>query len=137
MWLPILDTIFKVIDKVVPDPQAKAEAQRKVLELQQQGEFKELEKRYEAITAEAKSTDPFTSRARPSFLYVFYTILLSLTVVAPSLAIATGSADALKTFYEYVGMGFKALPEELWWAFTAGFLGYTTARSYEKKKVIA
>lgn len=43
----ILDTVvalgLKVLDKVIPDPAAKAEAQYKLLQLQQQGSLAELE----------------------------------------------------------------------------------------------
>jgi uncharacterized membrane protein (DUF106 family) len=42
-----LDTIvgvgMKILDKVIPDPAAKAEAQQKLLELQQQGRIAELQ----------------------------------------------------------------------------------------------
>ena len=57
----------KVLDKIFPD---KAEAERaklKLFEMQQNGEFKELDARFSAIVAEANSQDPWTSRARPSF----------------------------------------------------------------------
>ena len=29
--------------------------------------------------------------------------------------------------------GFAAIPEPLWWTFTTGYLGYTGARTYEKR----
>src|SRR3546814_9324953 len=79
----LLEVGSKLIDKLIPDPQAKAKAQLDLLSLQQNGELKELETRMSAIVAEASSADPWTSRARPSFLYVFYFVILSLTVVAP------------------------------------------------------
>ena len=39
----ILDVGMKLIDKLIPDPAAKAEAQQKLLELQQQGRLAELQ----------------------------------------------------------------------------------------------
>ena len=131
MWNLVIGPIFEVINKLIPDPQAKAAAQLKLIEMQQNGEFKELEKRYEAIIAEAKSTDPYTSRARPSFMYVFYFVIISLVVIAPALGVA--NPEEMKQFFANVKYGFDAIPEALWWTFSAGYLGYTTSRSYDKK----
>lgn len=39
----IISVGMKLLDKVIPDPQAKAEAQAKLLELQQQGKLAELQ----------------------------------------------------------------------------------------------
>ena len=46
----IISVGMKILDKVIPDPTAKAEAQAKLLELQQQGELAQLQ----ADTAEAQ-----------------------------------------------------------------------------------
>jgi uncharacterized membrane protein (DUF106 family) len=46
----ILSVGMKIVDKLIPDPAAKAEAQAKLLELQQQGRLAELQ----ADTAEAQ-----------------------------------------------------------------------------------
>lgn len=46
----IVSVGMKLLDKVIPDPQAKAEAQAKLIELQQQGRLAELQ----ADTAEAQ-----------------------------------------------------------------------------------
>ena len=46
----IISVGMKILDKVIPDPTAKAEAQAKLLELQQQGRLAELQ----ADTAEAQ-----------------------------------------------------------------------------------
>lgn len=135
----LLGGIFEVgkslIDKLIPDPEAKAKAQLELIQMQQSGELKELETRMGAILAEANSADPWTSRARPSFMYVFYFVILSLTIVAP--VIGVFNPDGMEQFFLNVGAGFKALPEELWWTFTAGYLGYAGARTYEKKSGVA
>jgi uncharacterized membrane protein (DUF106 family) len=46
----IISVGMKILDKVIPDPAAKAQAQEKLLELQQQGRLAELQ----ADTAEAQ-----------------------------------------------------------------------------------
>ena len=41
--IPILDGIVKIIDKVIPDPQARADATFRALQLNQAGDFKQIE----------------------------------------------------------------------------------------------
>ena len=129
--LAILDIGSKLIDKVWPDPAQKAEAQAKLLTLQQNGELKELEISMSAILAEANSEDPWTSRARPSFLYVVYIIILSAIPMGVLHAISPETATN-------IAVGFKAwleaIPDPMWTLFGAGYLGYAGARSFDKRK---
>ena len=131
----IFDIGGKLLDKFFPDPEERARKQLELLQMQQAGELKELETRMSAILAEANSADPWTSRARPTFLYVFYAIILGMTVVAPLFGVF--NPVAMAAFYDNVGKGFDAIPEELWWTFTAGYLGYAGARTFEKRKGVA
>jgi len=132
---PLIEVGAKLIDKLIPDPEAKAKAQQELLQMQQKGELVELETRMQAIMAEANSADPWTSRARPSFMYVFYFVLVMLTIIAPFFGIFF--PEEMTQFYTNVGSGFNAIPEAMWWTFTTGFLGYTGARMYEKRKGVA
>ncbi len=121
----------KIIDKLFPDPVEAARAKVELLRMQQDGELKELEVRMSAIIAEANSSDPWTSRARPSFLYVVYVIILAaipmgfLHAAQPEMAanIATGFKSWL-----------EAIPDDMWMLFGAGYLGYTGARTLDKRK---
>jgi hypothetical protein len=68
----LVTAALKIIDKVIPDPQAKAQAQLELLKLQQEGEFKQLDAdlqvalaQSEINKAEAMSTDPFRAGWRP------------------------------------------------------------------------
>lgn len=122
----------KLIDKFFTSDEEKAKAQMQLLLMQQNGELKELETRMSAILAEAQSADPWTSRARPSFMYVFYFVILMLVFIAPIIGIF--SPEAMKAFYDNVSYGFGAIPEEMWWTFTVGYLGYSGARTIEKRK---
>lgn len=128
----VLDIGKSIINKLFPDPEQKAKAEMELLQLQAQGELKELEVRISAIVEEARSSDPWTSRARPSFLYVFYLVLLSLVIVGPVLGIFFPAQ--MEAFFGNVGHGFRAIPEELWWTFTTGYLGYAGFRTFEKRK---
>ena len=129
--LALLDIGGKLIDKLIPDPEKKAEAQAKLLTLQQSGDLKELEISMSAILAEAQSSDPWTSRARPSFLYVVYIIILSAIPMGILHAISPETAAN-------IAIGFKAwlaaIPDPMWTLFGAGYLGYAGARSFDKRK---
>lgn len=70
MFESILTIIPSILDKIFPDPKQRSQAKLKLLEAEQSGKLKEIEASLGAILAEAKSNDPWTSRARPSFLYV-------------------------------------------------------------------
>ena len=72
----LFDFGAKIIDKVVPDKEAAEKAKIELLKVQQEGGLKELELSMSAILAEANSQDRWTSRARPTFLYVFYFIIV-------------------------------------------------------------
>ena len=131
----IFDIGGKILDKFFPDLAERAQKQLELLQLQQSGELKELETRMSAILAEAGSADPWTSRARPTFLYVFYFIILSMVFLAPVVGVIV--PEAMDVYFANVGKGFAAIPEEMWWAFTAGYLGYAGARTFEKRKGVA
>lgn len=123
----------KIIDKVFPDPEQKAKAQLELLKMQQSGELEEAKIQLSAIIADAQSADPWTSRARPSFLYVVYILLLT--------AIPMG---ILTVFNEHAAnqltIGFKAwlaaIPDSILTLFGTVMTGYVLGRSWEKTKGI-
>jgi len=135
----LIGGIFEIgkslIGRLFPDPEQQAKAELELLAMQQTGELKELETRMSAILAEASSADPWTSRARPSFMYVFYGVILSLVIVAPLIGVFFPAQ--MELFFGNVGRGFAAIPEEMWWTFTAGYLGYAGVRTYEKNRGVA
>ena len=120
----------KLIDKIFPDPEQKAKAQLELMRLTQEGELRELEASMSAIVAEAKSSDPWTSRARPSFLYVVYIMILAsipmglLSAFRPDLAAAV--AKGMQAWL-------SSIPDGLWATFGLGYSGYSLARSWDKK----
>ena len=78
--MPILESLIgpvaAIIDKVIPDKAARERAKLELIKLEGSQELDALKAQLSAIVAEAGSTDPWTSRARPSFLYVMYVMLL-------------------------------------------------------------
>ena len=90
-----------------------------------------IKTRMTAIVAEANSTDPWTSRARPSFLYVMYTLLLW---AIPMGLIAATRPDMAKGIAEGMNAYLAGIPEPLYALFGTGYLGYTAARAWGKAK---
>lgn len=117
-----------ITGEAILDPNKKAELLMKAQELESALETT----RMSIMVAEASSTDKWTSRARPGFLYLFYVVILALTIIAPIIGVF--SPFAMSTFYTNVKFGFEAVPTEMWWTFTTGYLGYTAARQYGKTK---
>ena len=131
---PLLEIGSKLIDKLIPDPAAKAKAQLDLLVLQQNGELEELKTRMSAILAEAQSTDPWTSRARPAMLWVFYLIIIS---ALPMGVIAAISADTAARIAAGFGAWLSAIPSSITDMGTFVLLGYTGARTIEKVRGVA
>src|SRR5688500_20378397 len=72
----IVGPVSKLLDKIIPDPQARDKAKLELIKLQNDQEMATIGVQMQAIVAEAQSADPWTSRARPSFVYVMYTLIL-------------------------------------------------------------
>ena len=129
--LDIVPVLGDVLDKIIPDAAQRDAAKLELLKAQQAGKLDETRTQLSAILAEANSADPWTSRARPTFLYVFY-VLLMLCVVGGILGIWW--PERVTTAAQNVANLMAALPEELWWVFGVGYLGYTGARSFDKRR---
>ena len=97
--MPLLESLIgpiaSIIDKVIPDKEARAKAKLELLALEGTQELKQIEARLSAIVAEAQSRDPWTSRARPSFLYVMYALILFSVPMGVIAAFDPGAARAI------------------------------------------
>ena len=132
---PLVEVGKSLIDRLFPDKEKQAaersKAEMELITLQQNGKLQEIGLQMSAIVAEAQSADPWTSRARPSFMYVIYIVIL--------LGVPMGVLSALHPdMATRIAEGFKAwlaaVPSELWTLFGVGYLGYTGARTFEKAK---
>lgn len=127
----LIGPIASLIDKIIPDKDARAKAKLELLKLEGAHELQSIEARLSAIVAEANSTDPWTSRARPSFLYVMYVLLLTALPMGVLAAFSpTTATDIAAGMNAYLG----GLPEPLYALFGTGYLGYTAARQWGKVK---
>lgn len=127
----IIGPVAKLLDKIIPDPEARDRAKLELLKVEGSQEMLALQAQMSAIVAEANSVDPWTSRARPSFLYVMYALLLwSIPmglIAAVNPAMAQGIARGMTAYL-------AGIPEELYALFGTGYLGYTAARAWGKAK---
>jgi Holin of 3TMs, for gene-transfer release len=129
--MPLLEALIgpiaSLIDKLIPDPAQRDKAKLELLALQGSQDMAAIQAQLSAIVAEANSHDPWTSRARPSFLYVMYTLLLFALPMGVLAAFRPDKALA-------IGQGMNAyltgLPEPLYVLFGTGYLGYTAARQW-------
>jgi len=135
--MPLLDALISpissIIDRVIPDKEARDRAKLELLRLQGAQELEQIRTQMSAILAEAGSTDPWTSRARPGFLYVMYVMILwSL----PMDLIAAARPEAARDIAAGITAYLNGLPEPLYALFGTGYLGYTAARQWGKAKGI-
>lgn len=129
-----MDLIGKAIDRFVPDPAQRDAAKFAMAQAQADNDLNAVKVAMSAIIAEASSADPWTSRARPSFLYVVYILLLFglpigvLSAFRPDMSVAIAS-------------GFKAwlnaIPDSLYLLFGTVMTGYGVQRTVEKVKGVA
>lgn len=127
----IIGPVAALIDKIIPDPQARDRAKLELVKLEGSQEMEAIRTRLSAILAEAQSADPWTSRARPSFLYVMYAIILW---AIPMGLIAAARPEAAEAIARGMNGYLAGIPEPLWALFGTGYLGYTAARQWGKVK---
>ncbi len=127
----VIGPVAKLLDRIIPDPEARDRAKLELLKLQGDQESVAIGRQLQAIVAEAQSVDPWTSRARPSFLYMMYVLILWAIpmglIAAVDPRMAKGISDGMTAYL-------RGIPEELYALFGTGYLGYTAARAWGKSK---
>jgi hypothetical protein len=133
--MPILESIIgpiaSIIDMVIPDKAARVKAKLELLNLQGTQELQQIQVQLSAIVSEANSRDPWTSRARPSFLYVMYVMILW---ALPMGVLAAFRPQAAHDIAAGMNAYLNGLPEPLYALFGTGYLGYTAMRQWGKIK---
>jgi hypothetical protein len=131
-FVALMPLLGKVIDSVLPDEKAREKAKLALVQQQDGQEIQLLSVQMSAIVAEAKSSDPYTSRARPSFLYVVYVYILAAIPMGFLFAVSPEVAANVTTG---VSSWLESIPDSMWQLFGVGYLGYTAARSVDKSRV--
>ncbi len=125
----VVAPIAGVLDRIIPDQQARDAAKLELLRLDRH----ELTNLYAAMTGARTPTsaaDRWSTRARPSFLYVMYALLLWSVPLGLIAAVRPSAAQAIaRGMTAYL----NALPEPLYALFATGYLGYTVAREWGKR----
>lgn len=132
----ILGPVTKILDKIIPDPQAKAQAQLELLRLQQAGEFKELDNQLQrdlsqidVNKAEAANASLLVSGWRPAIGWICGAGLCVQFLVAPLFTWAAALAGHPVVFPQLdMGMLLTLL---------GGMLGLGSLRTLEKVKGVA
>lgn len=127
----LIAPVAALLDRIIPDPKARDAAKLALVQLDGTQELERLRTQMAAVLAEAGAADAWTSRARPTFLYVMYALLLWSVPMGLIAAVRPAMADA-------IGKGMNAylngIPEPLYALFGTGYLGYTVAREWGKGK---
>jgi hypothetical protein len=118
--IPIIEAGLKILDKVIPDPSARAEAQRKLIETQQAGHFKELEASMQVVVTEAQSEHWLTANWRPITMLSFVAIICNNYIIYPYLSLFWSQAPVLQ------------IPPDMWELLKIGLGGYVVGRTVEK-----
>jgi hypothetical protein len=112
--LSLLPIVGDVLDKIIPDPSAQAEAKVKLMELAQKGEFTEMTTRADIIKAETASESWLAQSWRPILMLTFGALIVArwLGYAAPGI-----SQEEILKLWEIVQLGLG---------------GYVIGRSAEK-----
>lgn len=112
--LSLLPIVGDVLDKIIPDPAAQAEAKLKLMELAQKGEFTEMTTKADIIKAETTSESWLAQSWRPIMMLTFGALIVArwLGYSAPGI-----SEDEILKLWDIVELGLG---------------GYVIGRSVEK-----
>lgn len=126
---PLIGPLASIFDRVIPDKTVRERAKLELLRLEGSQEMQVLHARLSSIVAEAGSADPWTSRARPTFLYVMYAMILCALPIG---VIGVFSPDAAGRIAQGMNAYLTGLPDELYTLFGTSYLGYTVVRQWGK-----
>ena len=124
----IIGPVAGLLDTIIPDPAARDAAKLELMKAASAPALDLVRARI-ATALDAGSTDAWTRRARPTFLYVMYALLLwaiPMGLVAAVRPAVAASIAAGMTAY------LAGIPEPLYALFGTGYLGYTVARQWGK-----
>ena len=113
-WAALIPAVGSLLEKIIPDPQAQAEAKLKMLDMAQKGELTELSEKASIIREEAKSEHWLAATWRPILMLTFGALIVArwMGYSAPGIT----EAEILK----------------LWDIVELGLGGYVIGRSAEK-----
>jgi hypothetical protein len=133
MWQLLIPAVTSLLDKIIPDPQAKAEAQLKMLDMAQKGELAALDAEMKLAMGQLEvnkveaGTDLFRGGWRPLIGYVFGLALAFQYLINP--------------IFMWINVWFATGMEppdirldDTLWELVFGMLGLGGLRTYERVK---
>ena len=120
MITSLIQTGLSLIDKIIPDKKAAADAKLKLLDLEQTGELKKIEQQAQVVMSEARSDSWLARNWRPLIMTLFGIIIANNYILSPWLH-ALG----------FVSVSLP-IPDRMWSLLELGLGGYVIGRSAEK-----
>lgn len=118
-----------IVKAIWPDPTQQATAQALVIQAKCDAASAQLKAAQAVMLAEEQSADPWTSRARPTFMYVIYALILFSLPMGVLFAFKPDAANAvIQGFHNWLA----AIPDSYLQLFGVGYLGYSGSRTLEK-----
>jgi len=134
MWQMLIGPVASIIEKLIPDPQAQANAKLKMMEMGQAGELAFLDAdvklalgQMEINKAEAQHSSRFISGPRPFILWVCGFSLAWASLFEPI------ARFVAKVVFEYTGT-FPIIDPMMTMPILLGLLGLGGLRTFEKYK---
>lgn len=122
---PLIPLIGKVIDKIFPNEEAKAEAKLKLIELTQSGELEKLAASKDVVIAEIQGESAAQRNWRPHLMYLIMFLMVFNGVVVPLVEAMFGVKLPILEAW-------SAIPKEMWNLLQIGMGGYIVGRTGEK-----
>ena len=126
----LIPVLGNVLDKIFPDKTKADEAKARLIELQMNGELQQIMGQLEINKEEAKSSDPFTSRARPFILWTCGVAFAYASIVEPVFRFLA------QVVFGYTGE-FPVIDTMITLQVLFGLLGLSGLRSWDKKNGVA
>lgn len=124
----LLGPVFQVLDKIIPDTNARAQAKEEMAQALQSMDLEVLKGQLGLNQAQAQSSSIFIAGARPFLLWGFGSALLYMVVIYPHL------------IYAAKLLGWPAPPGldgDLLFSMVTAMLGLAGMRSFDKAKGVA
>ena len=125
---PILELGKSVLDKFIPDPEAKRQAELEMIRMAADGELKQVIAQLEINAREAQHPSVFVAGWRPFFGWIGGLGFAYAVVVQPAIA------------WYGAAKGWPAPPDvnlDLLWVVVTGMLGIGGLRTFEKTQGVA
>lgn len=117
----ILPFLQRILDRAIPDPTARAEAEAALQAAVAEGDAREIEALAGIVQSEVQGESTIQRVWRPITMLVFLALVVWIAVFAPILGLQDESVEAL-----------SGVPANLWYLLMLGMGGYIGGRSAEK-----